>query len=373
MQDLRLVGVHDDGEHLLLNGPENQIYRLRIDEALRVASRKNHTQKTQPQKELVNNERISPRIIQAKIRAGETPEEIAKQHEISLEQIKRYEGPVLAERFHIVEKAKKIHLKNSEDILPQGYRSIFKEHPFSLGEVVIHKLVACDVTKDNLEWDAWRVQDGRWIVQAKFKIANEKAQTIEEKTAQWLYDQKDNTITTHNNTAKQLIEKTSQEKPIETEQVFNIEQTNKQTNEILDLLSKRRGQQPNEYTKNDILDEILDLENSKKTPAKLSANTKTVTSENKKQNYLKIANLEEKTPKTIPEELKLPNSISLDTHEIEVITNKINLLENKPTTEINIINKPNITKTETPERKIKPKRSSVPTWDEIIFGKKNEK
>ena len=38
MQDLRLVGVHDDGEHLLLSGAGGEMFQLPIDEALRVAA-----------------------------------------------------------------------------------------------------------------------------------------------------------------------------------------------------------------------------------------------------------------------------------------------------------------------------------------------
>ncbi|WP_281445447.1 septation protein SepH, partial [Paenarthrobacter nicotinovorans] len=38
MQDLRLVGVHDDGGHLLLSGPGGAMFQLPIDEALRAAA-----------------------------------------------------------------------------------------------------------------------------------------------------------------------------------------------------------------------------------------------------------------------------------------------------------------------------------------------
>ncbi|GAP59883.1 hypothetical protein AHiyo1_32760 [Arthrobacter sp. Hiyo1] len=38
MRDLRLVGVHDDGGHLLLSGTGGEMFQLPIDEALRVAA-----------------------------------------------------------------------------------------------------------------------------------------------------------------------------------------------------------------------------------------------------------------------------------------------------------------------------------------------
>ena len=33
MHDLRLVGVHEDGEHLLLSGPDGEQYLLTVDES----------------------------------------------------------------------------------------------------------------------------------------------------------------------------------------------------------------------------------------------------------------------------------------------------------------------------------------------------
>ena len=40
MQDLRLIGVHEDGQHLLLADADGGRYRLGLDEALRAAARR---------------------------------------------------------------------------------------------------------------------------------------------------------------------------------------------------------------------------------------------------------------------------------------------------------------------------------------------
>ena len=40
MRDLRLIGVHDDGEHLVVTDDAGEEYRLRIDEPLRAAARR---------------------------------------------------------------------------------------------------------------------------------------------------------------------------------------------------------------------------------------------------------------------------------------------------------------------------------------------
>ena len=39
MQDLKLVGVHEDGEHLVLSAPDGQKYLLLVDDPLRAAIR----------------------------------------------------------------------------------------------------------------------------------------------------------------------------------------------------------------------------------------------------------------------------------------------------------------------------------------------
>ena len=43
MQDLQLIGVHEDGEHLLLSGGDGARFRMRVDEPLRAAIPKHTT------------------------------------------------------------------------------------------------------------------------------------------------------------------------------------------------------------------------------------------------------------------------------------------------------------------------------------------
>ena len=44
MGELELVGLHEDGEHVVLAAPDGQRYRLRIDEPLRAAVRRDRPQ-----------------------------------------------------------------------------------------------------------------------------------------------------------------------------------------------------------------------------------------------------------------------------------------------------------------------------------------
>src|SRR5512135_32558 len=110
MQDLTLVGVHDDGEHLVLSGPDGQKYRVLVNDPLRAAVRLDRARLGQLQIETEG--RLRPRDIQARIRAGQTAEEIAVSAGVPVEMIRRFEGPVLAEREFVVRQAQAVRVRN---------------------------------------------------------------------------------------------------------------------------------------------------------------------------------------------------------------------------------------------------------------------
>ena len=66
MSELRLVGLHDDAEHVVLEGSDGQRFRLPIDDALRAAVRRDRPQLKQLRAELTGT--VPPREIQARIR-----------------------------------------------------------------------------------------------------------------------------------------------------------------------------------------------------------------------------------------------------------------------------------------------------------------
>ena len=158
MQDLRLVGVHEDGEHLLLSAGGDD-YRLAIDEALRTAVFRPTTTRA-PGAGEPSDAGLSPREIQARIRAGATAEEVAAESGLDLQRIRRYESPVLAERHYIVEQARKVEVAGP---LPghDGYRSAFGDEPATLGEMVDHRIHAFGIDPESMNWDSWREPPGR--------------------------------------------------------------------------------------------------------------------------------------------------------------------------------------------------------------------
>ena len=136
MQDLRLVGVHDDGEHLLLSGTGGECSGCRSTRrsGWRPAGLPRASRRAAPVA-------MSPRDIQARIRSGSTAAEVAAACGMPLEKVERYEGPVLAERAYVAQQAQKVEVASpapGHDV----YRSAFGDNPATLGDMVAHRLYA---------------------------------------------------------------------------------------------------------------------------------------------------------------------------------------------------------------------------------------
>ncbi|HEY0217700.1 MAG TPA: septation protein SepH, partial [Cellulomonas sp.] len=167
MAELELVGLHEDGEHLVLAAPDGQRYRLHIDEPLRAAVRRDR-----PQLEQIRAEQagvLSPREIQQRVRAGQTADEIAGSSGLTVEHVRRFEGPVLAEREFVAEQAR-------------GTRVGRDVGAPVLGDLVLDRLAARGVDTETLVWDAFREQGAGWTVVARYTV------TGEPREARWGYD-----------------------------------------------------------------------------------------------------------------------------------------------------------------------------------------
>src|SRR5919112_5393990 len=172
MDDLTLVGVHEDGEHLLLVDGEGRRHRLRVDEAVRAAVRRDRARLGQLQIEAEGG--LRPREIQARIRAGETAEEVAAAAGVPIEHVRRYEGPVLAEREFVATQARGVRLRRGLGGQPGG--------PETLGDVVEERLGQREVEPEDVHWDAWRADDGSWSVVLSFRAGSKQRE------ARWSYD-----------------------------------------------------------------------------------------------------------------------------------------------------------------------------------------
>jgi len=102
---------------------------------------------------------LRPRDIQARIRAGESPEAVAAAAQTSIEKIMGYATPVLAERAHVADRAQRASVRRKSS---EGPARI-------LGDAVAERLRGRNVDPESVEWDAWRREDGRWTLVADYR------------------------------------------------------------------------------------------------------------------------------------------------------------------------------------------------------------
>lgn len=167
MVELELLGLHSDGEHLVLTDSRGERYRVVIDDALRAAVRRDRPHLEQLRAE--QGSALRPKDIQALVRAGATAQEIAEQHGLPVEHVRRYEGPVLAERAWVVQQAQTIRINHDADA-PE------------LGDTVVDRLATRGVRPGALSWDAVRTQGQPWEVAVTF-VTDGK-----EREARWRVD-----------------------------------------------------------------------------------------------------------------------------------------------------------------------------------------
>ncbi|MEZ2388670.1 septation protein SepH [bacterium RCC_150] len=259
MRDLRLVGVHDDGGHLLLSGTGGEMFQLPIDEALRVAASRTPAQVAA--RASITPVAMSPRDIQSRIRSGATAAEVAELSGMPLANVQRYEGPVLAEREYVAEQARKVEVAAPAPG-HDAYRAAFGDEPATLGEMVAHRLRAHGIESSTVEWDSWRRTDGAWTVVARFETKPGSLETIgEEPPAMWTFNPARKSLQNANRWAQQLSELEPLDGPVPTRRLtavsdrpFDFETdagtaaraaataTGKEADGLLDMLRSRRGQ-----------------------------------------------------------------------------------------------------------------------------------
>ncbi|KRE36869.1 hypothetical protein ASG73_11070 [Janibacter sp. Soil728] len=188
MRDLRLIGVHDDGEHLVVTDDAGEEYRLRIDEPLRAAARRDRPRLGQLQIAIDND--VRPREVQAMIRAGASAEEVAARTGWDLDKIARFEGPVIAEREHIASRAQTVRMRGTNQA----------GSPETLAQRAATRLTGRGVEPSSVAWDAYRDPEGQWSVSAIFAAGGR------ERTATWWFDMAGMSVVAKNDEAKWLSE-----------------------------------------------------------------------------------------------------------------------------------------------------------------------
>lgn len=173
MRELHVVALSEDGRSVVLATSATASkgsYRVRLDGPLTAAVRGELRRPGEPEQPEVD---LTPKDIQSRLRAGETPEQIASSAGVPVSRVERFEGPVVSERQRVIEQTRDAHLvrgRKGASALP-------------LGVVVDHHLAeASSLVDDSVDWSARRLEDGRWEVALRYVS---RART---RTARWYYD-----------------------------------------------------------------------------------------------------------------------------------------------------------------------------------------
>ena len=125
MVHLTLAGLSEDGKRLLLVSDAGVEFTLDADTKLRAALRgDSHAMARLGQLEIKMESVLRPRDIQARIRAGESPEAVAAAAQTSVDKIMPYAAPVMAEREHVAQRAQRASLRRSAGAASAASRTL---------------------------------------------------------------------------------------------------------------------------------------------------------------------------------------------------------------------------------------------------------
>jgi len=169
MRNLELVGLAEDGTSVILSDAEaGERFSVALDNRLRAAVVNDRVRLGQL--ELALGPSLRPKEIQARIRSGQGTDEVAASAGMSVERIMRFASPVLAEREHVATQARRSALRRAG------------ADPMTLAEAVSERLHGRGVPPSSLVWDAWRRDDAKWTVSLRYHSGER------ERVAHFVYD-----------------------------------------------------------------------------------------------------------------------------------------------------------------------------------------
>jgi hypothetical protein len=187
MQELRLVAVSEDGTYAVLTAPgRSGRFSLPIDDRLRIVARGQFSRLAQYEIEVESP--LRPKEIQDRIRAGETADEIADVAGVPIERVRRFEGPVLAERAYRAQEAQAASIRQQGETGPGR----------PLGDLVTERLTSLGADAGDTGWDSRKRPDGNWLVSLTFTAGDLP------RLAEWIFDPRSRHVSPVDDTAAGL-------------------------------------------------------------------------------------------------------------------------------------------------------------------------
>jgi hypothetical protein len=188
-EGLTLASVSRDGRRMLFVDTLGREFVVPVDERLRAAlpqpSRRTETPMTNP------TPTLRPKDIQARIRAGESVEQVAAAAGTEPDSIMAFAAPVLAEREHMAVRAARASVRRTSPAAEVGVRT--------LSDAVAATLAPFGLEQEDISWDSWRRQDGRWVLLGQYETTERSG------IAQMVYDIQGAYVTPENDDARWLL------------------------------------------------------------------------------------------------------------------------------------------------------------------------
>lgn len=287
MRALRFTKLSDDGAFLQFRDSDGVEYQIEIDESIRDAVRQ-WKERPKPQ-EQDSNQNLTVAEIQSRIRSGITAEDLAQVTGIELSRIRKYEQPVLQERYFISEKARQTEIRRARG--SANFNELVEIRVANGGGIV-----------SSMRWDSWRRDDGRWNIALSFMGKKGESE------AHWVFDSAVSTIAPLNDVARWLLDT------------------------------------PEEF-----------IEDEKPTPRLVAVpQTESITNEPELPTWVTPAGQTDPAAQTMP----IPKPDLAKTSMFSPTNTVSETKPEPPAPSESVEEKPNP----------KPKRASVPSWDEILFG-----
>jgi hypothetical protein len=189
MRPVRFVALSEDGQALVLADEVGRLLALPLDDRINGALHTDGHSPTSGSAVAVAHAdtmpSLSPRDIQARIRSGESADDVARVAGVPVDRVLRYAGPVLQERAMLAQHARRTRLKTSDTGAP-------------LAEVVDSRLAQHGIDAEKISWDAYRRDDGTWRIVATWPSGKATAQAI------WDMDKARQVVSPHDDMAQYL-------------------------------------------------------------------------------------------------------------------------------------------------------------------------
>ncbi len=301
---LTFGSLSDDGSKFVLKDENGNEFALDLDEKTRDAAR---NWKKRPKASVHDKDHeLTVAEIQARIRAGIAAEDLALVSSIPLERIKRFEPPVLQERYWISKRARETEIRRAHGSA-------------EFDEIVQTRILHGGGDIESTKWDAWRREDGRWNIACSF--IGRKGET----EAHWAFDPDVATIAPLDDVARWLLDVSP-----EIIHTPTIEHVAPKLVSVPNVVEEIKAEIPKWVTPEGVKQDV--------------SNTLPIP---KQEPIVEVQPVVNKPTAVIKEEIKTELKVEETVEEIV-----------EP-----------IAVNDTPKH-AKGKRASVPSWDEILFGSK---